>query len=260
MLNNGSANEVTDSTKNSSTFLPKDLPRLIAFFGPDGAGKSTQADLLVHFLEFKGLKVKKAWVRSTHTFAYLLWMVFYRLDLCDDRSGFLKKMRTGFAVSYLNEDLYGEVSPITMSPPRLRGRFSRFVWSVVELASIVPVVVLQVYVPLLLGRVVVAERFVVDSIAGIAYFLGNEGFARSWQARFLLHLVPRGTVFIFIDADYETVLNRRGVVAGPREYTEFHRHLYSELSTKVGAYYVNTAKDSAEEASQKILHFILKTR
>lgn len=237
----------------SSSGSDAHFPRVIAFFGPDGAGKSTQAELVVDLLRHKGFRVKKAWVRSTHTFAYLLWMLFYRLNLCDDRSGILKKMQTGFAVSYLNEGAYGAVSPITMSPPILRGGLSRFVWSVVELVSIVPVVVLQVYVPLLLGHVVVAERFVVDSIASIAYFLNDEDFADRWQAWFLLRLVPRGTAFVYIDAGYDTVLSRRGEVAGPREYTEFHRRMYSRLVPKVQAFRVDTSRNSIEEAHKKVM-------
>ena len=234
------------------------FPRVIAFFGPDGAGKSTQAELLVNFLSSRGFRVRRAWVRSTHTFAYLLWILFYKLNLCDDRSGVLGKMRTGFAVSYLKESSYGAVSPITMSPPILRGVVSRWIWATIEVVSIVPVVVLQVYLPLLLGRVVVAERFVVDSIASIAYFLGEEGFAEGWHAWFLLRLVPRGTVFVFVDADYGTILLRRKEVAGPREYTEFHRRLYEKMSKIVGALYVNTSSLSVEEANERILGFVGK--
>jgi len=234
------------------------LPRVIAFFGPDGAGKSTQAKLLIEFLKKNGIKVKSAWIRSTHTFAYLLWMLFYRLNLCNDRSGFGKKMRVGFAVSYLNESGYGAVSPITMNPPVLRGVVSRWIWATIEVISILPVVILQVYLPLLLGHVVVAERFVVDSIASIAYFLGDENFVKSWHARFLLKLIPNGTVFVFVDAGYGTILSRRGKVAGPREYTEFHRRLYKKLAKAVGGFYVNTSRLSIREANQRILSFVEK--
>lgn len=234
------------------------FPQVIAFFGPDGAGKSTQAELMVDFLRNRGFRVKRAWIRSTHTFAYLLWMLFYKLNLCDDRSGVLKKMRAGFAVSYLNESQYGVVSPITMSPPILRGFVSRWIWATIEVVSIVPVVVLQVYLPLLLDRVVVAERFVVDSVASIAYFLGDESFAEGWHTRFLLRLVPRGTAFVFVDADYGTILSRREEVAGPREYTEFHRRLYKKLAIVVGALYVNTSSLSIQEANQRILGFVGK--
>ncbi len=233
------------------------VPRVIAFFGPDGAGKSTQAELLIDHLKSRRFKVKRAWVRSTHTFAFLLWRLFYKLNLCYDKSGSSVRMGTRFAVSYINESAYGVVSPITMSPPVLKGSVSRFVWSIIEVISVVPVVFLQVYVPLLLGRVVVAERFVVDSVASIAYFLDDEDFVESWQARFLLGLVPRGTVFVFIDASYETILARREDSAGPREYTEFHRRLYCRLACKMGAFRVDTSRDSVEEAKENILSSVL---
>ncbi len=234
------------------------FPRVVALFGPDGAGKSTQTELLAGVLRSRGFEVKKAWVRSTHTIAYLMWMLFYKLNLCEDRSGILKKMRTGFAVSYLSEAEYGAVSPITMSPPILKGRLSKFIWSVVELAGIVPVVILQVHIPLLVGRVVVAERFVVDSIASIAYFLGEEGFVNSWQASLLLRLVPRGTVFVYVDAPYDTILSRRGEVAGPREYTDFHRKMYSYLAPRVMAFRVDTSMYSVSETHEMIVDFVSK--
>jgi thymidylate kinase len=127
---------------------------------------------------------------------------------------------------------------------------------VIELVGIVPVVISQVYLPLLFGRVVVAERFVVDSIASIAYFLGRNDFAESWQAHFLLGLVPNGTVFVYVDADYDTISRRRGSVAGPRSYTDFHRCLYSELARRVGAFYVDASKNSVETARSKISVFV----
>ena len=234
------------------------FPRFVAFFGPDGAGKSTHVRLIADYLMSSGLKVKKAWIRSVHTFAYLLWILLSKLNLCPDRSGMSVRSHTGLGVSYLNEDPYGVVSPLTMSPPVLRGHVSHFIWSTIELASIVPVIILQVYVPLMLGRVVVAERFVVDSIASIAYFLEDENFAEKWQARFLLRLVPKGTAFVFVDADYETILLRRGEFAGPREYTDFHRRLYFRLARKLGVFYVNTSKNSIKEVNEKILKFLLQ--
>jgi hypothetical protein len=73
-----------------------------------------------------------------------------------------------------------------------------------------------------------------------------------------LRLVPRGTVFVFVDADYGTILLRRKEVAGPGEYTEFHRRLYEKMSKIVGALYVNTSSLSVEEANERILGFVGK--
>lgn len=234
------------------------FPRVIAFFGPDGAGKTTQATLLVDFLESEGYRVKKAWVRSTHTVAYLLWMIFYKFNLCEDRSGFLSQMRTGFAVSYLNEKDYGAVSPITMSPPVLKGPFSKLVWSLIEILGILPVVVFQVYAPLITGRIVVAERFLADSVASIAYFLGDVDFDETWQASLLIKLIPRETTFIFVDADYDTIKKRRSAVAGPREYTEFHRRLYFKLASRLHAVKIDMATNSIEEGHSMVMKAILK--
>ena len=245
---------MAQSSKHPLTHFPK----VVAFFGPDGAGKTTQATLLVDFLESEGFRVKKAWVRSTHTIAYLVWWIFYKLNLCEDRSGFLNKMRAGFAVSYLNESEYGAVSPITMSPPVLKGRLSKLLWSLIEILGILPVVVFQVYLPLLTGRVVVAERFLADSIASIAYFLGDVDFDKTWQAFLLIKLIPRGTTFVFVDADYDTIKSRRSTVAGPREYTEFHRRLYFKLASRLHAVRIDMSSNSIEKGHDMILKAVLR--
>lgn len=246
--------------RNSLLFVDSTVqfPRVIAFFGPDGSGKSTQARLMIEYLKTRGIRVKMAWIRSVHTFAYLLWNLFMKLNLRRERCGVPVRMRTKFAVSYLNEELYGVVSPITMTPPALNGASSRHIWSIIEVISILPVVLLQVYIPLMLGYVVVAERYIVDSIASIAYFLNDENFAKGRLAEFLLKFIPNGTLFVFIDTDYQTVLNRRGEMAGPSDYTEFHRRVYMELAHVVGAVRFDTSKLSIQETHQKVVSFILR--
>ena len=231
------------------------FPRVIAFFGPDGAGKSTQAKFAVDSLRPRYSCVKRGWVRSTHTVAYLLWLVFFRLNLCRTY-GIEGRVSWRFAVSYLNEDPYGAVSPVTMSPPILRGRFSRFLWSIVELAGVIPVILFQVYVPLLRGCAVVCERYVLDSVTSIGYFLGDSAFDRSWQARILLSFVPRGTKFVFVDADYATVVSRRGRFAGPLEYTDFHRRMFKRLAKRFDAVYLDSSKYEVEELRKKLVEAI----
>jgi len=229
------------------------FPRVIAFFGPDGAGKSTQADLIVGYLNSKGLKVKKAWVRSTHTFAFLLWNLFVKLKLYRAESGLPIRMSSRFAVSYLNERTYGMVSPITMTPPLLSNSLSRNIWSIIEIISLLPVIMIQMYVPLLFGYTIVAERYVVDSIASIAYFIDNPSFAKSRLAKFLLTFIPKRTLFVFVDADYKTIKERRGQLAGSSEYTVFHRKIYMELAGVVKAVYLNTSKMKIYETHNQIM-------
>jgi thymidylate kinase len=229
------------------------FPKVIAFFGVDGSGKSTQALLMAGFLKEKGFKVKQAWVRSVHTFAFLVWNIFFKFGLCRDESGLPATFRGKFAISYLNEKPYGVVSPIEMSPPILISKASRQIWALIEVISILPVILFQVYIPLLSGYTIVAERYVVDSIVSIAYFINDERFIKWRLARLLLTFIPKGTVFFFIDADYDTILGRRGKEAGPKHYTDFHRKLYSEMKTVVGAHQIDTRVSSIEAAHQKIL-------
>jgi len=233
------------------------FPRVIAFFGPDGAGKSTQARLLVGYLKSRGFDVKQAWVRSVHSFTFLIWVLFRRLGLLHQRSDIPFQGIAKPAISYLREDPYGAVSPISMNPPILRGPVSRLIWSTIEVASIIPIIMLQVYIPLLKGQHVVAERYVVDSVTTIAYFVNDPNFIRSPFAKILLAFVPNGTVFVYVDADYDTIVERRGRVAGPYEYTLFHRQIYNKLTPIVGAIYVNTSKVSIYETHQRILNSIL---
>jgi thymidylate kinase len=235
---------------------PVVFPKVIAFFGPDGAGKSTQADLLIRFLESKRLRVKKAWLRSTHTVAFLLWLTFKKLNLIRDNAFKTRLEKFRPAVSYLNESTYGAVSPITTSPPILRGSISRYIWSSIELIGLLPIILLQVYLPKLLGMTIVAERYVVDSVASIAYFIDDESFVDSINGKFLLKLIPNGTCFIYVDADYQTILARRSESAGPPEYTEFHRRIYRKLAPIVSAQNVNTTFLTIEQAQERIIDFI----
>jgi len=232
------------------------LPKMVAFFGPDGAGKSTQAQLLVEYYKSKGCKVKKAWVRSIHTLAFLIWNIFRKLRLCYNRSNIPLQSLKKPAVSYLREDSYGAISPISMMPPILKGTISRLLWILIEIISVIPIILLQVYIPLFLGYHIVAERYVVDTVVTISYFINDPSFIKSRFATLLLKFIPKRSKFIFVDANYKVILSRRGRLAGPFEYTEFHRKGYFELGRAMGSFYVNTSDLSIEEAHKKIIEYL----
>ena len=235
----------------------KEFPRFVAFFGPDGAGKTTQARLLIGDIAAEGYKVRLAWVRSVHTLAFLIWNIFRKLGLCYQQSNIPMQGLSRPAISYLREEAYGAVSPISMTPPVLNGRVSRVIWSLIEVISVIPVLLTQVYMPLLRGYYVVAERYIVDSVVTISYFLGDPDFTKSRLSKLLFTFVPKGTVFVYVDASYDAIVARRGSVAGPYEYTQFHRRHYEELASVVHAIYLNTSHQATEETHQKLLNLIL---
>src|SRR5438445_8047330 len=202
--------------------------RLVSFFGPDGSGKTTQAKMLAEHLGARGVKVRLAWIRSKHTLAYLVLSAMRR---CSPGS-------------------------VVMSPGggvmRIKGVGGRS-WALLEFMSLAPLVLLRVYLPLISGRGVIAERFLVDSIVAIAYTLGDASFDTSRVARLMLAMMPRNTVLIYLDSDYGEITSRRGVYSDPPDFVRFQREMYEKLSRRLVATRIDTGRGPAEETFKEIL-------
>jgi len=215
------------------------LPRLIAFFGPDGSGKSTHVELLVNHFQSHENKVRKAWIRAPHTLAYLLSRFFVKI---------------GFCRVVLNP--FGKKTKL---PAVHLNRWIRLFWSVVELVSVIPIILFRVYIPLFLGYTVIAERYVVDTIVTVAYYTNDLGFLKSRTARVLLSFVPKKTVFIHLDSDNSTITKRRGRIVDSHDFIEFQRRGYKIMGNSVEALFVDTSNLSVEQTQKQILRW-LRTR
>src|SRR5438445_11397704 len=202
--------------------------RLVSFFGPDGSGKTTQAKMLAEHLGARGVKVRLAWIRSKHTLAYLVLSAMRR---CSPGS-------------------------VVMSPGggvmRIKGVGGRS-WALLEFLSLAPLVLLRVYLPLISGRVVIAERFLVDSIVAIAYTLGDASFDTSREARLMLAMIPRNSVLIHLDSDYEEITRRRGGYSDPPDFVRFQRVMYDKLSKRLRAAKIDTGRAPVEETFSLVL-------
>jgi energy-coupling factor transporter ATP-binding protein EcfA2 len=211
-------------------------PDFIAFFGPDGSGKSTQATLLIEYLRSRKIKVKKVWIRSPHTLAYLL-------------SRFLVK------VGYYRSDLtpYG-LQQKTLSLPNNVG--FKYLWYLIELASIGPLILFKVYIPMSLGYTVIAERYVVDTIVNIAYYANDLKFLGSHIAKLFLRLIPRDACLIHLDSDYLTIQSRRGRAVDSSSFIEFERLAYDSLKNLVSAETIFTSCLDIAQTSKKIKNLV----
>lgn len=206
---------------------------LIAFFGPDGTGKSTHVELLLNYFQSHKTRVKKAWIRSPHTLAYLLSCFFVKM-------GFYRIVSNPFG----REKKY----PAVHIDKRLRR-----LWSLIELVSVIPVIIFRVYAPLLLGYIVVAERYVVDTLVTIAYYTNDLGFLQSLTARLLLCSIPKNTLFIHLDSDYSTLLKRRGHKVEAYDFIEFQKMGYKMLGNLVGATLIDTSNITIEQTFTRIV-------
>lgn len=210
-------------------------PRVIVFFGPDGAGKSTQARLLIGYLKSQGQRTRTAWMRGRHSLAFVIAKFFTKL-------GYYRIVKVPSGVTYRVFD------------PCLLHRLQRF-WGVIEFLSVLPWIILRVYLPRVLGYTVVAERYVVDTVVYLSYWLGY-GFLQSLLAKVLLNLIPQGSVLIHLDAETEVLLERLKRIrydTATQDYIVFQQRVYRILSKMLKATTIDTSRYNEKDTFRRIL-------
>ncbi len=204
----------------------KEIPRSIIFFGPDGSGKTTQADMLVNELRRNEIKTKKLWLRSLHTLAFLI-------------SKFAMHV-LGLKTVYEFREKYSH------------RRSFRTIWYAIEFVSILPLVVFRLRIPLMRGYRIVAERYVIDWIVSLSYVSRNESLIDSKLAKMALSLLPKDSLLIYVDASYDAILSR-GRNEDSLEFIEFQRRFYARMARTLNAVVIDTSDKSLQEVHKLIL-------
>lgn len=195
---------------NNETFQREGLvilqPRIIAFVGTVGAGKSTQIRLLASELKARGLRVKTTSIKTGHIFAYLL-KVFLAKILVRGR-----------------KDVY-PIRALIEDKPHLFGRIFKF-WLTLDMLSISIRFTLTIYIPLKMRRIVIVEEYLFATIADYIYLarvLGLPFKAISPMIGFVLKLLQLGgiTQTIFLDALDKTLEKRWDKRSSLNEKTEY---------------------------------------
>ncbi len=205
------------------------LPKVIVFFGSDGAGKTTQANYLLEYLYTQKCRPKLAWIRGRHLLAFVLAYFFVKLGY--------RHLRVGGKQEVFDPNLL----------PRLKA-----LWGVIELTSVIPWALFRVHLPRLLGYTVVAERYLVDTVVYLSYWLG-EGYLHSFGARLLLGLIPAGSMLFHFDADTRVLLERAKDDVVTEDFIIFQHRVYLVLARMLGAITIDTAKYDKKEAFQRIV-------
>jgi thymidylate kinase len=231
------------------------LPRMIHFFGPDGAGKSTQVDILLKKFKEENAKVKKCWIRSPHTLAFILWRLMVKI-------GFYRSVSNPLGAAY-------------KFPAVDRNNGLRLFWSLIEFFSVLPLII-KTRISLFRGYTLIAERYILDTVTTIAYFINDINFLKSQVAKLFFYFLPRDTIFIFLDSDYETIFRRRagffnvkninprvrayGLIpkgaVEPKEFIDFQRKAYKILARSFNAFVIDTTKYSITETSNAIWELV----
>jgi thymidylate kinase len=213
--------------------IPRTRPKskAIIFFGPDGSGKTTQAELLLQRLRNDGIKTRKLWLRSLHTLAFIISRVAMSVFNYHSVYDFRKKY----------------------SPKK---SFQPF-WYAIEFVSILPLVLFRFDVPMLRGNTIIAERYVIDWIISLSYVSRNDALLYSTLAKIVLRFVPRDAILLYIDADYETICSR-GRTEDSYEFIQFQRMSYMKVARLLGALVIDTSNKNVNEVHELICNYVLE--
>jgi thymidylate kinase len=207
--------------------------KLVYFFGPDGTGKTTQAELVSSYLRRKGTRVLRATVKQHHTLSYLL----------------LRLLRT-------NDDEYLRMSYFGFDDAT--SERVRRPWKVLELFSLMPAIVYRVLLPSLFGYTVVCDRYVIDTLVVLSYFLKDRRFVSGNTAKLLIKLIPKNALLIHLDTDTKTILARKHDEPLTRELVDYYRTAYNDTVRlfSLPVLTIDTTYASVEAVQQKVLDMI----
>lgn len=163
------------------------FPKLISFSGIDCAGKSTQIALLTSILQERGKKTKYLWTRGGYTGPF---------------NGVKRVLRTVLGHKAL---------PSGRTEPRaqvFRKKWVRMVWLTLALVDLILVYGVYVRWLQLMGRTVIADRYLVDTWIDFSLNYPDTGFDRWALWKVLLQVTPRPDHAFLLSIPVEESLHR----------------------------------------------------
>jgi len=199
---------------------------MIVFFGPDGTGKTTLANLLEAYLRSKGYSVRRLRLRSHHLAMYVLISLLKKLKLI---------LNTG--------------SPRVLSYSLRRYFKSSKVFVYLEAINVILWILANVKLRDIINSdvITIAERYVPDFIADMILVASEHNFPRS-LLKILKHLM-KNSVKIFLYARFEDILDRKKDEALSITYLAALTRIYSLILPYIGVdAYLNTSKHNKFES------------
>ena len=187
-------------------------PRLICIVGPDGTGKTTQAEMLIEYLSKKGLNYEYRWMRFHHFISLPVLGLARILGLTE-----VQTLPDGKKIGYhhfYKSKLISVVYPLTLYLDTLLA------------------MVFKLYTPMKIQKKrIVCDRFIYDTLVDLAIDLDNPEVINSRIAKRFLRLVPRDCLTVLLLAPYEKIKERREDLKFDKSL-EKRIEIYKELSKR----------------------------
>jgi thymidylate kinase len=193
----------------------------IVFFGPEGAGKTTQINLLVRNLREKygSENVELISIRDNHLL--IPWLL-----------RFLKRL--GIVIR------------------------DKQIWAIIQLLNLLPVYFVRYYLKRKISeKLLIADRFIPDSLSTLAHFMSDPMILRKKIGRLYLKLIPQDAYLIFLYAPYEVLAARyvnRKTPIEPQDLIRYEILIGRKLSTS--ALVIDTSKKSIVDTSKIIKEYM----
>jgi hypothetical protein len=223
-------------------------PRIIAFIGVVGAGKSTHMKLFDSKLKKRGFKVKMSYMKTGHLFAFIFEILLAKI--------FTSRRRNVFPVRALLEER-----------PTLFKRIFRL-WLGLDLINITLKFLTDIYLPLRLGYIVLVEEYIPATISDYIYLsrvINSPLKVNSFVINYLLRLmILCGPIqIVFLDAKDDELKRRWGLRGSPderKDYLRMQRTLLLRMSRELSSYgliYIDTGVKTLAEVQKLIMTQIL---
>lgn len=201
---------------------------LIHLAGVDGTGKTTQAEAILALLRSRGITARYAWLRFPRFFT-IPFLVYARA-----RGYSYRETVDGHEHGYWNFRASWIMSRV----------FPWVLWLDTFLLAL-----FNVYIPLWLGRTVVCDRFVLDTLVDLMAGLADPRSDERLPGRLYLALLPRDARVVVLDLETAIARQRSPELGGDRTHSH-RRQMYLDVAGRQGFPVVSTAASIGEVTSR----------
>jgi len=215
---------------------------LVTFSGVDGCGKTTQAKALRSAFAVCHLRAQYVWNRGGSS----------RLISLFSRCG--RDVASYVSTTLPTQSMEAKVQ---IRRQRFRSAWMRWGWSWLTTVDLLFRYVGQVTLPLLLGRVVICDRYVYDTLADWAAYFDETTIERRSAAKILCKLSPRPDMSYWLDVPPE-IAQSRSADGLPKDFLVAQSAAYQRLAQLYGLQRLDT-RHAWEEISDGVVYKVLST-